>query len=45
VIGELIALAIVVVMPATILLGMLGVLTLAVAGLAADPEDRRLVRP
>ena len=44
-IGELIALAIVVVMPATILLGMLGALTLAVAGLAADPDDRRLVRP
>ena len=44
-IGELIALAIVVVLPATILLGMLGALTFAVAGLAADPEDRRLVGP
>jgi hypothetical protein len=44
-IGELIAIALVVVLPATILLGMLGALTAAVAGLAADPEDRRLVRP
>ena len=43
-IGELFAIAIVVVMPATIVLGMLAALGLAVAGLAIDPEERRLVR-
>ena len=43
-IGELIAIAIVVVMPATIVLGMLAAIALAVAGLAIDPAERRLVR-
>lgn len=43
-IAELIAIAIVVVMPATIFLGMLAAVGLAVAGLAIDPEQRRLVR-
>jgi hypothetical protein len=44
VIGELVVIAIVIVMPATIFLGMLAAIGLAVAGLAIDPEQRRLVR-
>jgi hypothetical protein len=43
-IGELIAIAIVVVMPAAIVLGMLAAIALGVAGLAIDPAERRLVR-
>jgi hypothetical protein len=44
VIGELVAIAIVVVLPATIFLSMLAALGLAVAGLAIDPTERRLIR-
>ena len=43
-IGELVVIAVVIVMPATIVLGMLAAIGLAVAGLAIDPEQRRLVR-
>ena len=43
-IGELLAIAIVVVMPGAIVLGMLAAIALAVAGLAIDPAERRLVR-
>lgn len=43
-IGELVAVAIVVVLPATIILGMLGAVGLAIAGLAIDPAERRLRR-
>lgn len=42
-IGELIALVIVVVMPVTFALGLVTALGLAVAGFAVDPEQRRLV--
>jgi hypothetical protein len=44
VIGELVAIAIVVVLPATVVLGSLALIGLAVAGFALDPEERRLVR-
>ena len=44
-IAELLAIAVVVVLPAAIVLGMLAAIALAVAGVAADPEDRALVRP
>lgn len=43
-IGEIIALVIVVVMPVTLALGLVSALGLAVAGFAVDPEERRLVR-
>lgn len=43
-IGELVAILIVVVMPATIVLGLLSLLVLAMAGLIVDPSERRLVR-
>ena len=43
-IGELFAIAIVVVMPAAVVLGMLSVIAIGVAGLAIDPAERRLVR-
>ena len=43
-IGELVAIAIVVVLPATVVLGSLALIGLAVAGFALDPEERRLVR-
>ncbi|MGK2850635.1 MAG: hypothetical protein ACSLFN_06980 [Candidatus Limnocylindrales bacterium] len=43
-IGELIALVIVVVMPVTLALGLVSALGLAVAGFAVDPEERRFVR-
>lgn len=43
-IGELIAIAVVVVLPATVILGSLALVALGVAGVALDPEDRRLVR-
>jgi hypothetical protein len=44
VIGELVALTVVVVLPATIALGALAMLGLGIAGFALDPNDRRLVR-
>jgi hypothetical protein len=44
VIGELVAIAIVVVLPATVVLGSLALIGLAIAGFALDPEERRLVR-
>jgi hypothetical protein len=44
VIGELVAIAIVVVLPATVVLGSLALIGLAVAGFALDPEERRFVR-
>lgn len=43
-IGELVVIAVVVLLPATIFLGMLAAVGLAVAGLAIDPSARRLVR-
>jgi hypothetical protein len=43
-IGELIVIATVVLLPASIFLGMLAALGLAIAGLAIDPSERRLVR-
>lgn len=44
-IGELVAIAIVVVLPAALGLGLIALLGLAVAGFALDPESWRLVRP
>jgi hypothetical protein len=44
-IGELVAIAIVVVLPATLGLGLIAALGLAVVGFALDPEEWRLVRP
>jgi hypothetical protein len=43
-IGELIAIAVVVVLPATVILGSLALVGLAVAGFALEPERWRLVR-
>ncbi|MGH2475427.1 MAG: hypothetical protein ACRDIL_09185 [Candidatus Limnocylindrales bacterium] len=43
-IGELVALAIVVVLPASIMLGALAMLGLGIAGFAFDPNDRHLLR-
>ncbi len=43
-IGELIVIATVVLLPASIFLSMLAALGLALAGLAIDPAERRLVR-
>lgn len=43
-IGELIVIATVVLLPASIFLSMLAALGLAVAGLAIDPAERRLIR-
>jgi hypothetical protein len=44
VIGELVAIAIVVVMPAAIVLGALALIGLSVAGLASDVVDGRFIR-
>lgn len=44
-IGELVAIAIVVVLPASVGLGLVALLGLAVAGFGIDPEERRLFRP
>jgi len=44
VIGELVAVAIVVVLPATIVLGALALIGLSVAGLASDVVDGSLLR-
>lgn len=43
-IGELVAILIVVLLPAAIVLGLLFALVLAAAGLLADPSERRLVK-
>lgn len=43
-IGELFVLAIVVVLPASVVLGLLGLVALGIAGYAADPDERRLFR-
>ncbi len=43
-IAELIAVAVVVVLPAIVILGSLAMLGLGIAGFALDPTDRRLVR-
>jgi hypothetical protein len=43
-IGELVAIAVVVVLPVTIILASLAMLGLGIAGFALDPTDRRLVR-
>jgi hypothetical protein len=44
-IAELIAAAIVIVLPAVVVLSMLGAIVVAIAGIAVEPEDRRLIRP
>jgi hypothetical protein len=43
-IGELVAVAVVVVLPATILLGSLAMLALGIAGFTIDPAERTLLR-
>lgn len=43
-IGELVALMVVVVLPVAIGLGALAMLGLGIAGFALDPTDRKLVR-
>jgi hypothetical protein len=43
-IGELVVIAVVVVLPATIVLGSLALVGLGVAGFALDPEERQLFR-
>ena len=43
-IGELVALMVVVVVPVAIGLGSLAMLGLGIAGFALDPTDRKLVR-
>lgn len=43
-IGELVAIAVVVVLPVTIILASLAMLGLGITGFALDPTDRRLVR-
>jgi hypothetical protein len=44
VIGDLVALAIVVVLPASVMIAALTMLGLGIAGFAFDPDDRRLLR-
>ncbi len=43
-IGDLVALAIVVVLPASVMIAALTMLGLGIAGFAFDPDDRRLLR-
>lgn len=42
-IGELVVIAVVVLVPATVILGSLAFVALGVAGFALDPEERRLL--
>jgi hypothetical protein len=42
VIGELIVIAVVVLLPAAVILGSLALVALGVAGFALDPDERRL---